>query len=115
MTRPEPGQAPLRIAASKIGKSFATPVLREVDLEIPTGCIHGLVGENGAGKSTLAKIIVGLERADSGTLALDGRPYRPITPAESLKARVAMCAQELSLVDDLSIAEPSCCTRRPRF
>lgn len=105
MTRPEPGQAPLRIAAREIGKSFATPVLRDVDLEIPPGCIHGLVGENGAGKSTLAKIIVGLERADSGTLSLNGRPYRPTTPAESLNAGVAMCAQELSLVDDLSIAE----------
>ena len=77
-----------------------------MDLEIPAGCVHGLVGENGAGKSTLAKIIVGLERADTGALSLDGRPYRPTaTPAESLKAGVAMCAQELSLVDDLSIAE----------
>ncbi|MCE2392779.1 MAG: sugar ABC transporter ATP-binding protein [Proteobacteria bacterium] len=105
MTRPEPGQAPPRIAARRIGKSFATPVLRDVDLEIPAGCIHGLVGENGAGKSTLAKIIVGLERADTGSLALDGRPYRPITAAESRNAGVALCAQELSLVDDLSIAE----------
>lgn len=105
MTRPEAGQAPPRIAARKIGKSFATPVLQDVDLEIPAGCIHGLVGENGAGKSTLAKIIVGLERADTGALALDGRTYRPIAPAESRNARVALCTQELSLVDDLSIAE----------
>ena len=96
---------PPRIAARKIGKSFATPVLRDVDLDVHAGCIHGLVGENGAGKSTLAKIIVGLERADSGELSLDGRPYRPSTPAASLKAGVALCAQELSLVDDLSIAE----------
>ena len=96
---------PPRIAARKIGKSFATPVLRDVDFEVHAGCIHGLVGENGAGKSTLAKIIVGLERADSGELSLDGRPYRPSTPAASLKAGVAICAQELSLVDDLSIAE----------
>ena len=94
-----------RIAARRIGKSFATPVLRDVDLEIPAGRIHGLVGENGAGKSTLAKIIVGLEHADFGDLWLDGRPYHPSTPAESLKAGVAICAQELSLVDDLSIAE----------
>lgn len=96
---------PPRIAARRIGKSFATPVLRDVDLEIAAGCIHGLVGENGAGKSTLAKIIVGLEHADSGDLLLDGREYRPSTPRESLEAGVAICAQELSLVDDLSIAE----------
>ena len=102
MIRGEPRQA---IVVRGICKSFSTPVLKDVDLEIPTGSIHGLVGENGAGKSTLAKIIVGLERADSGSLFLDGRPYRPAKPADSLKAGVAMCAQELSLVDDLSIAE----------
>ncbi|MDE0662145.1 MAG: sugar ABC transporter ATP-binding protein [Gammaproteobacteria bacterium] len=95
----------LRIVAKGICKSFAAPVLRDVDLEIPPGCIHGLVGENGAGKTTFAKIIVGLEDSDAGSLLLDGQPYRPANTADSLGAGVAICAQELSLVDDLSIAE----------
>ena len=94
-----------RIVAKGICKSFAMPVLRDVDLEIPPGCVHGLVGENGAGKTTLAKIIVGLESADVGSLLLDGQPYLPANTADSLGAGVAICAQELSLVDDLSIAE----------
>lgn len=93
------------IAARGICKSFATQVLRDVNLAIAPGTIHGLVGENGAGKSTLAKIIVGLEQADSGSLFLAGAPYRPRSPSESLKAGVALCAQELSLIDDLSIAD----------
>ena len=91
--------------ADGISKSFAAPVLQDVDLEVSVGHIHGLVGENGAGKSTLAKIIVGLETADSGSLYLDRQPYRPINTADSHRAGVAICAQELSLVDDLSIAE----------
>ncbi len=95
----------LRFAAKGVCKSFATPVLQDVDLEISVGHIHGLVGENGAGKSTLAKIIVGLEHADSGALQLDDQPYRPINTADSLRAGVAICAQEMSLVADLSIAE----------
>ncbi|MCY3841411.1 MAG: ATP-binding cassette domain-containing protein, partial [Gammaproteobacteria bacterium] len=95
----------LRIVTKGICKSFAAPVLQDVDLEIPPGCIHGLVGENGAGKTTLAKIIVGLEDADAGSLLLDGQPYRPTNTADSLAAGAAICAQELSLVDDLSIAE----------
>ena len=100
MTAPNP-----RIVAKGICKSFATPVLRDVDLAIPPGCIHALVGENGAGKTTLARIIVGLEDADAGSLVLDGKPYRPTRTGDSLGAGVAICAQELSLVDDLSITE----------
>lgn len=94
-----------RIVAEGICKSFSTEVLHRVDLAIPAGSIHGLVGENGAGKSTLAKILSGLESADAGSLWLDDRPYRPTSAAESLEAGVAICAQELSLVDDLSVAE----------
>ena len=94
-----------RLVAKGISKSFATPVLQDVDLDISVGHIHGLVGENGAGKSTLAKIIVGLENADSGSLYLDGQPYQPNNTADSLRSGVVICAQELSLVDDLSIAE----------
>ena len=99
------GHPNTRIATRGICKSFAIPVLQDVDLEIPVGCIHGLVGENGAGKSTLAKILVGLERADSGSLLVDGQPYRPSNTADAKSAGVAICTQELSLVDDLSIAE----------
>ena len=91
--------------ASNIGKTFAVPVLRSVDLQVDAGTIHGLVGENGAGKTTLARIVVGLERADSGSLLLDEQPYSPANASESLGAGVAFCAQELSLVDDLTIAE----------
>lgn len=97
--------APVRIAAKGICKAFATPVLQDVDLQVSAGTIHGLVGENGAGKTTLARIMVGLTRADAGSLALDDQPYQPANAAESLRAGVAFCAQELSLVDDLTIAE----------
>lgn len=76
-----------------------------MDVSVAPGTIHGLVGENGAGKSTLLKIMVGLEQADSGSLSLAGAPYQPRSASESLRAGVALCAQELSLIDDLSIAD----------
>ena len=48
-------------------------VLRGAELRVRAGTVHALVGENGAGKSTLVKILAGVVRADSGTLAVGGK------------------------------------------
>ena len=69
------------------------------------GRIHGLVGENGAGKSTLINIISGLLSADAGTLELNGQVYRAPSRPQALQQGIALAAQELSLIDTLSVAE----------
>ena len=52
-----------------INKSFGPQkVLQDISLSIPKGEIVGLLGPNGAGKSTLMKILIGLWKADSGTV-----------------------------------------------
>ena len=57
-----------------INKSFwSQQVLRDVTLSIPEGQVLGLLGPNGAGKSTLMKILIGLWRADSGSVAVPER------------------------------------------
>lgn len=57
-----------------INKSFGSQqVLRDVTLSIPEGQVLGLLGPNGAGKSTLMKILIGLWRADSGSVAVPER------------------------------------------
>ena len=62
------------IQISHIHKAFgAQQVLRDVTLEIPSGQVIGLLGPNGAGKSTLMKILIGLWRADSGTVSIPAR------------------------------------------
>ena len=41
------------IEVSRLSKRFATPVLRDVSLRVPTGCLYGLVGPGASGKSVL--------------------------------------------------------------
>ena len=62
------------INISHINKSFgAQQVLKDVSLEIPAGQVLGLLGPNGAGKSTLMKILIGLWKADSGSVSVPPR------------------------------------------
>lgn len=63
------------IEIKNIKKAFGDlPVLKGMNLSIPRGQATGIVGPNGAGKTTLIKTILGLVRADSGTISVNGNP-----------------------------------------
>ncbi|MBQ9772220.1 MAG: sugar ABC transporter ATP-binding protein [Lentisphaeria bacterium] len=74
-------------------------VLNQVSLEIPAGCILGLVGENGAGKSTFVKCVTGIYKPDGGSVCLGGN--------------VSMIPQEFNLAQDLSVCENIFLGREP--
>jgi ribose transport system ATP-binding protein len=88
-----------------IGKSYATPVLQDVDLDLMPGEVHALLGANGAGKSTLARIISGLINPDAGTMVLQGTRYHPAGKAQAEARGVQIVQQELTLIPTLSVAE----------
>jgi len=67
--------------------------------------IHALVGENGAGKSTLMKILAGAIRADSGTIAVDGRQVDFRAPIDAIRAGISVIYQEFMLCPNLSAAD----------
>jgi ABC-2 type transport system ATP-binding protein len=52
----------------------STVAVNGVDLLIPRGCAFGYLGPNGAGKTTLIRVLLGLTRADAGTMSLLGYP-----------------------------------------
>src|SRR5262249_7630418 len=100
---PVMAEAP-RLRMTGVAKAFGpTQALRGVDLELPAGEVHALVGENGAGKSTLMKVLSGALRPDAGTMALDGCPYAPRDPHEARDRGVVMVYQELALCPHLSV------------
>ncbi|HUD40890.1 MAG TPA: ABC transporter ATP-binding protein [Dokdonella sp.] len=61
------------IALQGVHKHYRDFALRDVDLVVPTGQIMGLIGVNGAGKSTLLRMLIGLIRADGGTVEVLGQ------------------------------------------
>ena len=93
------------LALRGLSKSYAVPVLSEVDLDLHAGEVHALMGANGAGKSTLVRIVSGLTRADRGSMTLDGKPYAPASRRAADAAGVQIVLQELCLVPTLSVAE----------
>ena len=59
------------------GVSFSydgVPALQRVSLQVPRGSFTALIGPNGAGKSTVLRLVLGLLRADEGTVEVLGRP-----------------------------------------
>ena len=65
---PGPRLGNLVIEAKELSKAFGdTLLLDKVEFSIPPGAIVGIIGPNGAGKTTLFKMIVGLEKPDSGS------------------------------------------------
>ena len=91
---------------SNVTKTFIGVVaLRNINLEIAKGEIHGIIGENGAGKSTLMNVLSGVFHPDSGTLEFDGSPVRLKDTRHAQSIGIAMIHQELSLSRHMSVAE----------
>ena len=78
---------------------------RDVNLVVPAGTIHGIVGENGAGKSTLMSILYGFYQADSGVIEVGGQVCPINSPEDALAAGIGMVHQHFMLVDVFSVLE----------
>ncbi|WP_418264624.1 sugar ABC transporter ATP-binding protein [Flavobacterium faecale] len=95
-----------RVEMTGITKSFGVvSVLEGVNLKIKHGEIHALLGENGAGKSTLVKILSGVHQKDGGKVLLNGTEINPKNTHDGQVLGISVVYQELSLVNDLSVAE----------
>jgi ABC-2 type transport system ATP-binding protein len=92
------------IDISGLHKSFGpTHALDGLDLQVRAGEVHGFLGPNGAGKSTTIRVLLGLLRADAGTVRLlGGDPWRDAAP---LHRRLAYVPGDVSLWPNLTGGE----------
>lgn len=80
-----------------------TVALADVTLRIPRGCVFGLVGENGAGKTTLIKHLLGLYRAQAGTVSVFG--FDPVREPPEVLSRIGYLSEERDLPDWMRVGE----------
>jgi branched-chain amino acid transport system permease protein len=105
-TRPGRAAAEGALEARGISLSFGgLKVLSGVDLRLGHGEVLGLIGPNGAGKTTLVNVISGFQRADRGSVHLDGELCRAWKPAHLARAGLARSFQAALPFADLSCLE----------
>ncbi len=84
------------------------PVLRELDLTVKKGEIHGIAGVDGNGQVELAKVLAGILRPDSGRIFINGNDVTKLSPGKRITAGLAHIPgdrQRLGLVMDVSLGE----------
>ena len=103
-----PGTQPVSsdavVAVSGLTRTFAAKAaLDDVSLSVPRGSVFGLVGENGAGKTTLIKHILGLLRAESGSVSVFGRD--PVGDPVSVLGRIGYLSEQPDLPEWMQVRE----------
>lgn len=89
-------KAPI-LQVREIGKTYGSILaLRGVSAEVYPGKVLCVLGDNGAGKSTLIKILAGAHPHTEGTLWVDGREHRFVSPREALERGIATVYQDLA-------------------
>ena len=94
------------LTATQLSKTYgARAVVQNLSLEINTGEVVGLLGPNGAGKTTAFYMIVGLVKADSGSIRLDQRDLTTLGIDQRARLGLGYLPQEASVFRRLTAAE----------
>lgn len=85
-------------------------VLKDINFNVKSGTILGVVGHTGAGKSTLANLLLRMYDVDSGEITVDGIPIKNIS-SDTLRKNIAIVSQETylfvgSILDNIRYARP---------
>ncbi len=92
------------LTATQLTKRFGGIVaVNQVDLDVGSGEICGLIGPNGSGKTTLVNVITGIYKPTAGKVAFEGRPIHGRTPHEICALGIGRTFQNIRLLLALSV------------
>ena len=103
---PAAAAQPSYLAAHGLGKSFKRrPVVRGASLYVAQGEAVGLLGPNGAGKTTVFYMIMGLIKADYGSIELDGHDITPLPMYRRARLGIGYLPQEASIFRGMTVEQ----------
>lgn len=88
------------------------PVLTNTDLNIQGGGLIGLIGPNGAGKSTLLHLLMGIHKADAGSIFLMGDNVKHI-PRKALAQKITLVPQDSQIQHTFQVEDIVAMGRNP--
>jgi len=96
------------IVVKNISKSYGeVTAVKKVDLDIPSGCIYGIIGRSGAGKSSLLRVMSLLETPDTGEVYYNGERVDTLRGAALLEQRrkMGMIFQNFNLFSSRNVSD----------
>ncbi|NCF17536.1 MAG: LPS export ABC transporter ATP-binding protein [Haliea sp.] len=95
-----------QLKASNLAKAYGgREVVQDVSLHIDSGQVVGLLGPNGAGKTTCFYMIIGIVRADRGTITVDDEDITSLSMHERARRGVGYLPQEASIFRKLTVGD----------
>jgi len=100
------GSGALALDTYELTKRFGDfTAMDRVTMHVEPGTVHALLGENGAGKSTLVKCVAGFQRAEEGSILIDGREQDIANPIVARALGIGMVYQHFTLAPGMTVAE----------
>src|SRR5690606_20373920 len=108
-----PGKEEMILAIKELQKTFTQghetiPVIRDLNLDLKSGEVLAILGPSGSGKSTLLSLIAGLDKPDSGSIAVDGKEITRLSEeqlADFRAEKIGIIFQNYHLLPHLTALE----------